>query len=53
MRNKRLEEKLKAIASKRGPDSPQAEELARQLAAGAPAEAPKGDTEKPKKQESK
>lgn len=52
--NKRLEEKLKAIASKRGKDSPQAEELERQLAAGAPAGTPKGDTEKLKKsQESK
>lgn len=53
--NERLKEKLKAMASKRGgKDSPQAEELERQSAAGAPAEAPKGETEKqPKKQESK
>lgn len=50
--NGRLIEKLKAIAAKRGADSPQAQELA-QLEAGEPAEAPKSATEKPKKQENK
>lgn len=44
----RLREKLQRMADKRGADSPAAEEL--KTVAGAPAEAPKGVTEKKKKE---